>query len=167
MPRSSIIRSGSGLVEWWCDVEAIHDPSLVPFIGEWVSKSLTSTGEIGFNGPFNSWGVVHNDELIAGVVFHDWNPGYGTICIQIASTNAHWASRAVIERLGKYAFFDLKCQRITALVTSGNAAALRIAEAVGFKREAVLERGALDQNIIILRLFIEEWVASKFYKGLN
>jgi RimJ/RimL family protein N-acetyltransferase len=148
-------------------MQAVHDPSLVGFIGTWVSGKLTTTGEIGFNGAFNSWGVVHNDELIAGVVYHDWNPQLGTICIQMASTNAHWASRRVIEKLGNYAFIDLKCQRITALINSGNTAALRAAEFVGFKREAVLERGALDQDIIVLRLFIEEWTAGKFYKGVH
>lgn len=144
---------------------AIHDPQLVKFIGEWVSEKITTTGQVGFNGKFNSLGVVHNDSLIAGVVYHDWNPAHRTICIQLVSDNPHWASRRTIEKLGNYPFVTLDCQRVTALINSDNKKALRLAEGVGFKREATLERAAGDKDIIILRLFQEEWKAGKFYRG--
>ena len=143
----------------------IHDPSLTKFIGEWVSEKITSTGEVGFNGNYNSLGVVHDDALIAGVVYHDWHPVYRTICIQLVSTSPRWASRKTIEALGNYPFIDLNCHRVTALINSNNKNALRLAEGVGFKREAVLERAAGDNDIIILRLFQDEWKSGKFYKG--
>lgn len=144
---------------------AIHDPSLTKFIGNWVSHKLTTTGEIGFNGEFNSLGVIHDDTLIAGVVYHDWHPTYRTICIQLVSENPRWASRRTIETLGNYPFVQLNCQRVTALVNSDNHAALKLAERVGFKREATLERAAGDKDIIILRLFQEEWMRGKFFRG--
>lgn len=145
--------------------EAVHDPQLTKFIGEWVSKKITSTGEIGFNGEYNSFGVIHNDSLIAGVVYHDWNPTYRTICIQLVSDSPKWATRRTIEMLGNYPFVFLNCQRVTALINSDNVSALRLAEGVGFKREAVLERAAGDKDIIVLRLFQEEWLNGKFYRA--
>ena len=144
---------------------AIHDPMLTEFIGKWLSEKITSTGEIGFNGHYNSLGVVHDDSLIAGVVYHDWHPVYRTICIQLVSENPHWASRRTIERLGNYPFVQLNCQRVTALINSDNVKALRLAKGVGFKEEARLERAAGDKDIIILRIFQEEWFAGKFYRG--
>jgi len=145
--------------------QAIHDPQLTRFIGEWVSERVTSTGEIGFNGDFNALGVVHNDSLIAGVVYHDYHPIYRTICIQLCGDDAHWATRRTIKLLGDYPFVELDCQRVTALINSDNEKALRLAEGVGFKREAVLERAAGDKDIIVLRLFQEEWLKGKFHRG--
>lgn len=145
--------------------QAVFDPHLVKYIGEWVSERVTSTGEIGFNGQYNAIGVVNNDTLIAGVVYHDYHPIYRTICIQLVGETPSWANRKTIEDLGNYPFIELNCQRVTALINSDNVKALRLAEGVGFKREAVLVRAAGDKDIIVLRLFQDEWIAGKFYKG--
>jgi RimJ/RimL family protein N-acetyltransferase len=57
----------------------------------------------------------------------------------------------------------LGVQRITVLVNANNFPSLRLAEGVGFKREALIERGAGEfGNIIVLRLFIEEWLAGRY-----
>lgn len=146
-------------------VTAIHDIHLIKFIGEWVSERVRSTGELGFNGQYNALGVVDDDSLIAGVVYHDYNPEYRTICIQLCSETSKWASRRTIEKLGNYPFVDLQCQRVTALINSDNIAALRLAKGVGFQEEARLIRAAGDKDIIVLRLFSEEWFAGKFYRG--
>ena len=146
-------------------LKTIHDPQLTKFIGEWVSNRVTSTGEIGFNGAYNSLGVVNNDSLIAGVVYHDYHPIYRTICIQLCAETSKWASRRTIEMLGNYPFMELQCQRVTALINSDNVAALRLAKGVGFKEEARLIRAAGDKDIIVLRLFSEEWFAGRFYRG--
>lgn len=144
---------------------AIHDPQLVKFIGEWVSERVTSTGEIGFNGDYNALGVVNNDSLIAGVVYHDYHPIYRTICIQLCCDDPHWASRRTIERLGNYPFIELGVNRVTALVNSNNTRGIRLAKGVGFKEEARLEKAAGDQDIIVFRLFRDEWIKGKFYRG--
>ena len=146
-------------------LKTVHDPHLTKFIGEWVNTRVTSTGEIGFNGQFNSLGVVNDDSLIAGVVYHDYNPVYRTICIQLCADTSKWASRRTIETLGNYPFVDLQVQRVTALINSDNIAALRLAKGVGFKEEARLIRAAGDKDIIVLRLFSEEWFSGPFYRG--
>lgn len=148
-------------------LKTIHDPHLTKFIGEWVSARVTSTGEIGFNGQYNSIGVVNGDSLIAGVVFHDYHPIYRTICIQLCSENSKWASRRTIEAIGNYPFIQLDCQRVTTLINSNNPAALRLAKGIGFKIEAVLERAAGENDIVVLRLFKEEWISGKFYRGIT
>ena len=143
----------------------VSAPSLKPVIGEWVSKQTSNNGELGFTGNYNAIGVVHQEILLAGFVYHDWNPVYKTIQMTLASGTPKWASRRVIEGLLRYPFEELGVQRITVTINESNAASLRLAEGVGFKREACIERGAGEfGNIIVLRLFIEEWHSSKFYK---
>lgn len=148
-------------------LRAVHDRDLNKFIGSYVSERVTGLGEIGFNGNYNSLGVVDHDSLICGVIFHDWNPVHRTICIQLCAENAKWASRRMIEQLGNYPFVQLNVQRVTAMINSDNTAALRLAEGVGFKEEARLIRAAGDKDIIVLRLFQEEWFAGKFFRGVN
>lgn len=144
----------------------VSSPSLKNVVGEWVSLRTSNNGELGFSGNFNAIAVVHSDRLLAGFVYHDWNPLYQTIHMTLASDTPRWASRRVIEGLLRYPFEELKVQRITVTINENNAASLRLAEGVGFKREAVIERGAGQfGNIIVLRLFVEEWRAGKFSSG--
>lgn len=143
----------------------VSSPSLKNVVGDWVSKRTTNTGELGFAGNFNAIAVVHNDTLLAGFVYHDWNPQFQTIHMTLAADTPRWASRRVIEGLLRYPFVELDVQRITVTINENNSASLRLAEGIGFKREAVIERGAGKfSNIIVLRLFIEEWHSSRFYR---
>lgn len=141
----------------------LSDPSLTPIIGRWVSERTTSTGEIGFDGAYNAIGVVKDNEIIAGFVYHDWNPTYQTIQMTLAAHTPRWGTRRIIEGLLHYPFVELGVQRITVLINENNHPSLRLAEGVGFKREAVLERAAgIYGNIVVLRLFISEWRDGKF-----
>ena len=141
----------------------VSSPTLTPEIGKWVSNITSDNGEMGFNGNYNAIGVVENNELIAGFVYHDWHPVYQTIHMTLASIAPKWATRRVIEGLLRYPFIELKVQRITVTINENNHSSLRLAEGVGFKREAILERGAGPfGSIIVLRLFIEEWRSGKF-----
>lgn len=141
----------------------LSDPSLTPIIGRWVSERTTSTGEIGFDGAYSAIGVVRDKEIIAGFIFHDWNPTYKTIQMTLAAHTPRWGTRRIIEGLLRYPFVELGVQRITVLINENNHASLRLAEGVGFKREAVIERGAgIYGNITVLRLFVEEWQNGKF-----
>ena len=141
----------------------LSDPSLTPIIGRWVRERTTSTGEIGFDGAYNAIGVVHKNEIVAGFIYHDWNPTYKTIQMTLAANTPRWGTRRIIEGLLHYPFVELGVQRITVLVNEKNHASLRLAEGVGFKREAVLEKAAGEYgNILVLRLFISEWLSGKF-----
>lgn len=141
----------------------ISDPSLTPIIGNWVSERASNTGEIGFSGAYEAIGVIDGNEIIAGFVFHDWNPVYKTIHITLAAHTPRWGTRRNIEGILRYPFVELGVQRITVTINENNHASLRLAEGVGFKREAVLEKAAGDYgDIILLRLFISEWQSGKF-----
>jgi RimJ/RimL family protein N-acetyltransferase len=141
----------------------VHGESLKREIGNWVSREMSDNGEIGFSGRYNAIGVVRDEILIAGFVYHDWNPKYKTISMSLASHTPKWASRKVVCQLLRYPFIELGVQRITVLVNANNFPSLRLAEGVGFKRESLIERGAGEfGDIIVLRLFIEEWLAGKY-----
>jgi RimJ/RimL family protein N-acetyltransferase len=141
----------------------ISDPSLTPIIGNWVGERVTSTGEISFTGEYEAIGVFDESEIVAGFIFHEWNPTYKTISMSLAANSPKWGSRRNIEGILRYPFIELGVQRITVTINENNHASIRLAEGVGFKREAVIERGAgIYGNIIVLRLFVEEWQSGKY-----
>lgn len=140
----------------------LSDPSLTPIIGRWVSERTTDNGEIGFSGEFEAIAVMHKNVLIAGFVFHDYHPVFQTISMTLAADTPRWATRRTIQGILNYPFNELGVQRIAVMAHENNHASLRLAEGCGFKREAVLERAAGKENIIVLRLFVEEWRNGKF-----
>lgn len=128
----------------------------------WVWRR-TSANDIqpSSQGAFRALGVVEDGDILAGFIFHNWNPAYQTIEMTLAADTPRWASRSMIRRILSYPF-DF-CQRVTVMVREDNAPSLRLAEGVGFRREFRHERAAgRDKALISLRLFDDEWRAGPF-----
>lgn len=80
-------------------------------------------------------GIVREDALVAGVVYHDWRQKQGDISMTIAARSPRWASRGVIAWLLQYPFCELQCRRISTTVRSDNLHAMRFNERLGFRPE--------------------------------
>ncbi len=91
-------------------------------------------------GPSSSLGVV-NDKgaLIAGVVYHDFQPDYRSVQLSMAAHNPRWAKRDVIAALLHYPFGQLGCYRVFTLTPANNTMALRVNSHIGFQREGVAD----------------------------
>jgi RimJ/RimL family protein N-acetyltransferase len=136
-------------------------------ICRWVTAQTSSTGLVGVQGNYRAIGVARGDKICAGFVYHNWNPGAGTIEMTIAAVpGSRWANRETIHQLLAYAFIGNQCQRITTIIDEDNFESLRLSDGIGFKRESIAERCAPGgKNLVITRLFVEEWRAGKFYLG--
>lgn len=116
-------------------------------------------------GSYKATGVLRDGEILAGFVYHNWIPEFGTMEMSLASVSPRWASRAIVRALLSYPFVERACQRITVVTAEDNSKALRLAEGVGFSREAVIERAyGMGRNAVLLRLFREDWEAGKYGK---
>lgn len=132
-------------------------------VAEWVLARCDNIHYGLAAGSYLSLGVVLDDKLIAGFVYSDWQPQFGTMEMSLAADSPRWATRRVIHELLAYPFIVRECQRVTVVTSQNNHKALRLAEGVGFVREAIVERAyGKDENAILLRLFREEWEAGKY-----
>ena len=96
--------------------------------------------------------------LCVVIAYHYTKPN---VTMAFAADSPRWATRGNIEELGKWAFEDLDCQRVTAFVKKTNRRARKFDEGIGFKYEGNLRKAADDSDIIIYGLFKEEhlkWV---------
>lgn len=87
-------------------------------------------GERGF-GNCVVMGVVDNETLIAGVVFHNFSPENKTIELSAASISRRWLTRRVLHAMFDYAFDRAGCQMVVARHSEHNVVARRMWNAVG------------------------------------
>ncbi len=86
-------------------------------------------------GPSRAIGVMRGSEMMAGAVFHNWQPRHRSIEISFASATPRWATRDAIRGIMAYAFVQLGCNRLTAISEAGNRSARAFMLRLGFTIE--------------------------------
>ena len=121
-----------------------------PRVVEWVSGKLAAT----YNRP-TGIGIEKNGELIAGVVFDEYNRA--NVNISVASDGSRrWLNRSFLWAVFDYAFKVCKVRRVTALIASDNHQSINFCRAVGFSHEATLKDAHVNGDILIYRMFRDE-----------
>ena len=85
------------------------------WICRWVAEQLGEPGA--FAGRAHGIAVIHHDNPIAGVVYHDWTD-HNTM-ISIASTSPYWASKLTLRGIFGYAFNQMQVNRVSVIVRDG------------------------------------------------
>lgn len=112
-------------------------------------------GSIGISpitGNFTAIGLERYGQLIAGVVYSDWNGRSATTSIAITGR----INRAFLRFIFYYPFVQLKANRLTATIEANNLKSQRLVEHMGFKKEAVLEDAGRFGDVYVYRLFGRE-----------
>lgn len=77
-----------------------------------VAAFVGAFGGIDF-GPCQAIGFEDADgQLVAGVVYHDWDPNRETIALSVASTSKRWMSRSVCRLIFDYPFEQIGCRLV-------------------------------------------------------
>lgn len=106
-------------------------------VARWVADRIDFVPTVDF-GPCAALGVVKENRMLAGVVYHDWQPDLGTIQLSMAADSPLWARRAVIAGLLSYPFKKLGAFKAWIATPLTSEHALRTFYRIGFKKEAVL-----------------------------
>lgn len=117
-------------------------------------------------GPAYAIGVLdQSNTLIAGVVYHNWDPDCQTMELSFAADTSRWLTRNLIRELMDYAFSTVGVNRVHSLTPKSYTAARRFIETFGFKREGVATDGfGPGEHAIISRLLKREWLETKWAK---
>jgi hypothetical protein len=134
-------------------------------VARWVAAKL---GEDGF-GRCVSMGVLHDYELVAGVVYHQWSPECGTIQMSAASDDALWLTRPVLWEMFSYPFDRAHCQLAALRVGEKNRTAngrgiQRTLKAYGFEAYRIPRLRGRDEAEIVFTLTDDAWRANGFHK---
>lgn len=108
---------------------------------------------------------VHDDErTLGGVVFHDWNPENGVMCMSAAGEPG-WLTRPILYAMHAYIFDTAQCQLAVMQVSERNHRMRRIGLAYGYTEHRVPRLRGRDEAEMIMTLAEEDWRASRFHKG--
>ena len=110
---------------------------------------------------------VHRDGVtIGGVIYHDWNPEAGTMCMSAAGEGG-WLTRPVLHAMHAYVFDAAGCQLAVLQVSENNARMRRIGLAYGYTETRVPRLRGRDEAEMIMTLTDEDWRASRFHRRLT
>lgn len=97
-------------------------------------------------GSYQAIGVVRDGKLCGGVVYYNYDPTNGNICVHIASDNPRWFFPQTARGLFAYPFIDLDCIRITALIARSNKRCRDFTKGLGFQEEGCHRMGFLKRE---------------------
>ena len=130
-------------------------------VAQWVAKHIPDCSR-GF-GNCRALGVEHNGQVVAGVVFHNWDPVSGVIELSSAATDRRWMTRNVMSTVFDYVFDGLKCQLAVARTHEDNMTVRKLWKALGADEYLIPRLRGRDAAEAIETLTEESWKRSKFY----
>lgn len=99
--------------------------------------------------------------LVAGVVYHNWQPEAGVIELSAASIHRKWLTRERLKEVFGYPFDGLQCRIAVARIGEHNATARRIWRSLGADEFVIPKLRSPTEAEVIYTLSAETWRASK------
>lgn len=106
---------------------------------------------------FTTLGLIDRDELVAGVVFHNYAPEAGVIELSSASTSRRWLTRPMLRAMFGYPFDQIGCQMVVLRVSERNQIMIEIAERFGFTAYRIPRLRGRNEAEILFTLTDDEW----------
>lgn len=119
-------------------------------------------------GPCQAIGILDkNGLLVAGWVWHGWDPAAQTIEFSGAGLTPKWMTRRILHELFAYAFDKVGCQMVMTRNSADNTRLHRQLEAFGFDRWDVPRLFGRHEDGVFWTLLDNEWRKSPFYLESN
>ena len=112
-------------------------------------------------GPSQAIGFEDDGEIVAGIIYHNWEPEAGVIEMSAASIRRDWLTRARLSVIFGYPFGQLNCRLVVARIGEHNARARRIWRSLGAREYAIPELRSPQEAEIIYTLTADQWASSK------
>lgn len=132
-----------------------------------VISDFVSTRIWGKPRPFlgnTAMGVISGKDLVAGVVFSNYDSDAGVIEMSAASDNARWLTRPILWGMFSYAFRQMKCQAVVLRTDPANTRLARILTAYGFDRYDIPRLRGRDKSEALFILADDVWRNNGFHK---
>ena len=132
-------------------------------VAKFVASMIPHLHGRGFGANDKAIGVLDEDgRLIAGMVYHNWDPEAGIIELTGASTTARWLQRPTLARLWQYPFLQFRCQMIVQRTPIDNERLLRQLAVGNYTFIKVPRMFGRERDGVICCLTYENWASNRF-----
>ena len=132
-------------------------------IADWTARHIAHVNRD--FGPCSAIGVVDGNRPLAGVVYHDYQPEYGTMQVSIAAISPRWAQKGIIYALLSYPFDQIGIYKLWSAIPMKNERSLKFNLGIGFKQEGILAHHFGKDHAVISRMFRKDF--EKRYKEIR
>lgn len=113
-------------------------------------------------GNCQAMAVMDGDQLIAGVIFHNYEPDSGVIEISTGSTSKRWLTRETLRVMFAMPFVDWGLQAVVLRVSDHDKPMHRMLKAYGFDHYRIPRLRGRDEAENVFVLTDEAWAGNKF-----
>lgn len=138
-------------------------PELNKAFGDWAVAHIE--GAHGFAWPYSTLGVFLGDELIAVIVYNNFDKDSGVLEMHGAATNRRWLSRPVLFEMFDFPLNRLGCQMVVMRVSEKNEYLRRILTRYGFKSQFIPRLRGRDEGEYIMTLTDDDWQGNGYHKA--
>lgn len=131
-------------------------------LGEWCAAQIGQPRP--FQEPYVTMGVFDDANLIAVILYNNFQPEAGVIEFHGAGTTPRWLSRPVLKAMFEYPFEQLGCQMVVTRNSERHTRLLRILTAYGFDHVLIPRLRGRDEGERIYWLTEEAWRSNGFHK---
>ena len=134
-------------------------PDVIPFVGGVVY------GEGREFGNCRTAAVLKDNKMIAGIVFHNWNPDSEVIEVSAAAIDPRWATRSNLIALFGYVFSV--AQTCVARIHEDNERARRLWRSFGAQEFILPRLRGREASEAVMLLTDDAWAGSKYMRQNN
>lgn len=139
-----------------------HPPG--PEVMDFVARRMPAMfgDSIKYAGEYAATAVVDEaGHIVAGIIFNDYMPQFGTIMVHLAADTPRWATHNVVRAVLHYPFMQLRVNKVWGATPANLTRVLRFNRGIGFTQEAVLGQHYGQLNAVITRMLAKDY--KKFY----
>uniref|UniRef100_A0A6H1ZB91 Putative acetyltransferase n=1 Tax=viral metagenome TaxID=1070528 RepID=A0A6H1ZB91_9ZZZZ len=135
----------------------------INLLSRWVAD-LIWPGQRRDFGNCQGMAIIEDDQLIAGMIFHNYESQSGVIEISGAGTSKRWLTRETLRVMFAYPFKECGCQCIVMRCDPDDAALRRMLLAYGFQLFTIPRLRGRDKDENVFVLYDDAWRGNKFNK---
>ena len=106
--------------------------------------------------------IVDDGTLIAGMIWHNWDPDAGVVEISGAGTSRRWLTRKTLRTMFAVPFEEWGCQAVVMRVSDHDDALHRMLRSYGFEKYRIPRLRGRDEAENVFLLTDAAWAANKF-----
>jgi hypothetical protein len=137
-------------------------------IADFISAFNTSDDRRAINlGNCSTIGVLNDAGLlVAGIVYHNYDPDAGVIEVTLGATDRRWVTRATLRRGFEFPFIKCNCQMIYTRVRADNEYLLSMLARLGFNFTLIPRMYGRGEDGVVATLTDDQWLDSAITKRI-